>query len=238
MAARRRRPSSLADLPTELAIRIAGRVAATSVRPMEGFRSLRATYHFMRCACRDPEVGRMYWYDHDGYLTLLPRLAQVGNLEACFIVGMIVVLRDPVIRPLPVIDKNLERAARGGHKVAAYVAAVLLYMANGGAGIDNRTWQYMRQAISDEPVKVPWGGAKMLSNEECYQIRERVTKLVSWLRMRRKAALPMRADLDPCKRGKCDSVVVLPWLQFGCKVFCSEDCRIRGKLKLFLTGFL
>ncbi|KAG2570637.1 hypothetical protein PVAP13_7KG077700 [Panicum virgatum] len=214
---------------------------------MEDLRSLRATYHFMRCVCRDPEVGRlisverfyqMYRYDHDGYLTLLPRLAQVGNLEACFIIGMIIVLRHPVIRPLPVIDKNLERAARGGHKVAAYVAAILLYMANGGAGIDNTTGQYMRQVIGHEPVKVQWGGAKMLSNEECYQIRERVTKVVSWLQMRRKAALPMRADLDPCKRCKCDSVVVLPWPQFGCKVFCSEDCRIRRKLKLFLTGFL
>ena len=40
---------------------------------------------------------QMYRYDHDGYLTLFPRLAQVGNLEACFIVGMIVVLRDPVM---------------------------------------------------------------------------------------------------------------------------------------------
>jgi len=133
---------------------------------MEDLRSLRATCHFMRCVCRDPEVGRlisverfyqMYLYDHDGYLTLLPHLAQVGNLEACFIVEMIVVLRDPVIRPLPVINKNLDRAARGGHKVAAYVAAVLLYMANGGAGVDNTATQYMRQAVGDEPVKVPWG---------------------------------------------------------------------------------
>ena len=39
------------------------------------------------------------------------------------------------------------------------------------------------------------------------------------LRMRRKAVvLLMHADLDPCKRGKCD-FVVLPWPQFGCKEF-------------------
>ena len=48
------------------------------------------------------------------------------------------------------------------------MAAVLLYMANGGAGVDNTAKQYMRQAVGDEPVKVPWGGAEMLSNEECY----------------------------------------------------------------------
>jgi len=127
MAARRRRPSSLADLPTELAIRIAGCVAATSVRPMEDLRMLRASCHFMRRVCTNPEVGRlisvewfykMYWYVHDGYLTLLNRLAQVGNLEACFVVGMIAFLHYPLLRPLPVIDKNLKRAARGGHKVA------------------------------------------------------------------------------------------------------------------------
>ena len=71
----------------------------------------------------------------------------------------------------------------------------------------------MRQVVGDESVKVPWGGAKMLSNKECYQIREKVTWLRFWLRMMRKAVvLPMRADVDPCKRGKCDSIVVLPLL--------------------------
>ena len=115
------------------------------------------------------------------------------------------------------------------------MAVILLYMANGGTSVDNTARQYMRQVVGDEPVKVPWGGAKMLSNEECYQIREKVTWLRFWLRMRRKAVvLPMRADVDPCKHGKCDSIVVLLWPQFGCKVFCSEDCRIRFELNLFL----
>jgi hypothetical protein len=148
------------------------------MRPIEDLRSLRATCHFMRRVCSDPEVGRLISVERfyklyryvvpDGYLTLLPRLAQVGNFEACFIVGMIAVLRYPLLRPLSVIDENLERAARGRHKATAYVAAILLYIANGGTDIDNTARQYMRQAVGDEPVKVPWGGAKMLSNEECY----------------------------------------------------------------------
>ncbi|KAG2570118.1 hypothetical protein PVAP13_7KG024318 [Panicum virgatum] len=167
MVARQHRPSSLADIPTELAIRIAGHIAATSVRPMEDLRSLRVTCHFMCRVCSDLEVGRLISVERfyrlyryvipDGYLTLLPRLAQVGNLEACFVVGMIAVLRYPLLKPLSVIDKNLERAARGGHKVVAYVAAILLYMANGGTSADNTTRQYMRQVVGDEPVKVPWG---------------------------------------------------------------------------------
>ena len=171
MVARRRHPSSLADLPTELAIRIAGHIAATSVRPMEDLRSLRATCHFMRRVCSDPEVGRLISVERfyrlycyvvpDGYLTLLPRLAQVGNLEAYFIIGMIVVLRYPLLRPLPVIDKNLERATHGRHKAAAYVAVVLLYMANGGARIDATAREYMRQAASmddeEDSVAAPAG---------------------------------------------------------------------------------
>ena len=73
---------------------------------MEDLRSLRATCHFMRRVCSDPEVGRLISVERfyrlycyvvpDGYLTLLPRLAQVGNLEACFVVGMIAVLRYPL----------------------------------------------------------------------------------------------------------------------------------------------
>ncbi|KAG2571488.1 hypothetical protein PVAP13_7KG378755 [Panicum virgatum] len=217
MAARRRRPSLLADLPTELAIMIVGHIAATS-----------ATFHFLHCVCSDPKVGwlisvkqfyKLYRYIvPDGYLTLLPHLAQVGNLEACLVAGMIAILRYPLLRLLSVIDKNLERAARGGHKATAYVAAVLLYMASGGTGVDNTARQYMRHVVGDKPVKAPWGSAKMLSNEECYQIREKVTWLRFLLWMRRKAVvLPIRADVDPCKR-----------------VFCSEDCRIRFELNLFL----
>ena len=114
--ASRRRPSSLADLPTELAIRIAGHVAATSVQPMEDLRALWVICHFIHHVRRDPEVGRlisierfdMYWDDPDGFLTLLPRLAQVRTLVACFIIGMTVVLCESVIRPLLVVDENLK----------------------------------------------------------------------------------------------------------------------------------
>ena len=48
--------------------------------------------------------------------------------------------------PGPVVDENLERAVAGGHNVAAYVTAALLYMANGGACVDDISRQYMRQA--------------------------------------------------------------------------------------------
>jgi hypothetical protein len=87
--------------------------------------ALQATCRFMRRVCRDPDVGRricierlsddMYWYDPDGFFTLLPRLAQVGNPESSFIIGMLVVFRGPEIRPMLVLNENLERTGRGGH---------------------------------------------------------------------------------------------------------------------------
>jgi len=83
---------------------------------MDELHTLQATCYFIRRVCHDPEVGRlisierfdMYWDDPDGFLTLLPRLAQVRTLVACFIIGMTVVLREPVIRPLLVVDENLK----------------------------------------------------------------------------------------------------------------------------------
>ena len=99
---------------------------------MEDLRSLRATCHFMHHVCSDREVDQLIFVEWfyklyryvvpDGYLTLLPRLAQVGNLEAYFVIGMISILCYPLLRPLLVIDKYPERAAHGGHKAAAYVA--------------------------------------------------------------------------------------------------------------------
>ena len=74
---------------------------------------------------------------------------------------MRVIFPGPVFTaPGPVLDENLLRAAAGGHKTAAYVVTVLMYMANGGAGIDATARQYMRQAAMGEEdlVAVPEGG--------------------------------------------------------------------------------
>jgi len=46
--------------------------------------------------------------------------------------------------PLPFLDENLELNVAGGHKVAAFVAVILLYMANSGAGVNDNARQYMR----------------------------------------------------------------------------------------------
>jgi hypothetical protein len=51
------------------------------------------------------------------YKAFLAMLSGLGNPEACFLSGY----------------NDLQRAAEGGHDVAAYLYAILLYRDNGGA---------------------------------------------------------------------------------------------------------
>ena len=107
--------------------------------------------------CRNPEVGRRInlgqvsstnrWRNTIAYKALVQSLTNIGNLQACFEIGMCAGFPGPVFTaPGPVLDENLLRAAAGGHKIAAYVVTVLMYMANGGAGIDTTARHYIRQA--------------------------------------------------------------------------------------------
>ncbi|RLN43017.1 hypothetical protein C2845_PM01G45860 [Panicum miliaceum] len=153
MEARRRHRSSLAELPIDLAIKIAGRLAATSEWPMDDLCALWATCHRKLRVCGEPEVGQrialmrfaddMSWDDPVGYATLVGHLTNVGNPEACFITGMEVTFHKGT--PLaPVCTVELQRAAEFGHNRAAYVATILLYRANDGAVSNDAARRYMR----------------------------------------------------------------------------------------------
>ncbi|RLN08150.1 hypothetical protein C2845_PM11G04370 [Panicum miliaceum] len=209
----RQQQSSLPKLPSELAIQITGRLAAISEWPMDDLHALWVTYRRMRRVCRDPKVSRrisverladgMAWDDPNSYDTLLPYLAQVGNLEASFITGMHVVFCGPMITPMP-LNKNLEHAGAGGHKVMAYVAIVLLYMANGGAGVNDTAKHYMRQAVAMEEsvlLAQAGGGGTMLMLRDCFKCRQVATNVIwrgRWCRpLLHVASAPTRANL-PC----------------------------------------
>ena len=56
--AARRHTLSMQDLPTEVAVQIAGHLAAMSVSPMDDLRSLRATCRFLCGVTRDHAVGQ------------------------------------------------------------------------------------------------------------------------------------------------------------------------------------
>ncbi|RLM70237.1 hypothetical protein C2845_PM17G07440 [Panicum miliaceum] len=236
MEARRWHRPSLAELPTDLAIKIAGCLAATSERPMDNLRVLWATCHSMLRLCGEPEVGRrvalrrfaddMSWDDPVGYATLVSCLTKVGNPEACFLTGMEVVFRKGT--PLaPVCTVELQRVAEFGHNLAAYVAAILLYRANDGAVSNNAARRYMRQ------VEGHGDGGPQFRNDGCLRWREEATERIWRTYWRRildppePAAMPMtRGDLL-CAGGMCGSPVN-PWEPQGLTKYCSEDCRIQG----------
>ncbi|RLN36330.1 hypothetical protein C2845_PM03G32580 [Panicum miliaceum] len=242
--AARRRSLSLTVLPPDVAVKIVGHLATASVRPMDQLRALRVICRFMRLVCSNPEVGRRISIerlsdddDPINYLTLLHRLAQVCNPEACFIIGMHDVFRGPLITPLPILNENLEHGAAGGHKVAAYVAAILLYLANGGTGVDDTAKQYMGQAMAmEESVLVAPAGvvSTMLMFRDCFICR-RVAANVIWRGrwrwpLKRVAPAPIRAA-PPCAVEYCGAD---PQWGRSYTLFCSEDCWIHGQMKLFL----
>ena len=123
LMASREHPRSLAELSEELLAIIASRVGATSNRPMEDLRSLRATRKSMFGPCHDRDVGRLLALDRvpveqmqndnpDGYDVFIPSLAEAGNPVACFLTGM-----DDIFgrnhSPRPPLDQ-LHHAAEGG----------------------------------------------------------------------------------------------------------------------------
>jgi hypothetical protein len=140
----RQLPLSLVVLPTEVNIDIISHLAATSKRAMDDFRSLRATCREMRRVCNNAAVGwrvalerfavELQWNDRKGYDALLDFLTRIRNPEACLLSGMDILFGENYTSRSSIA--KLEEAAQAGHNVAAYIAAMVLYRANGGAGCD------------------------------------------------------------------------------------------------------
>ena len=146
-------------LPAKVQIEIASHLAATSERPMDDLRSLRATCSSMRHICGDPAIGRHVAMnrcrrgarssnDRVNYFTLLARLTQVDNLEACLPTGIQTVFMENY-SPRPCLD-YLTYTANGEHNVAAYLVAIFLYRQNGNAGNNNTARPYIRRVEGEE----------------------------------------------------------------------------------------
>ena len=72
-----------------------------------------------------------------------------GNLEALFIMGMRVVFQQPGGALDASLD-DLDRAARWGHKPAAFLLAMLLWRANRAAEHDLRAKELLAEAADDD----------------------------------------------------------------------------------------
>uniref|UniRef100_K3YZK0 F-box domain-containing protein n=1 Tax=Setaria italica TaxID=4555 RepID=K3YZK0_SETIT len=237
-------PSSLVALPTEVAIEIAGHLAATLERPMDDLHSLRETCLFMRRVCSDRAVGRrvaldrfkhaMLWNKPARYAILPTRLTQVGNPKASFLTEMRVIFGE-TCSPQPCLD-DLTRAATGEHNVVAYLVALFLYMNNGGVGDDDTTRWYVRR-VEGEEQSVASGDSKptkmrMLSNKGCQLCHEQTAKVVHQTTWRKGGELlpPTLVHGDIlCTGSSCG--VTKGWPQIT--LFCSKDCRIHREIVLF-----
>ncbi|CAL4977749.1 unnamed protein product [Urochloa decumbens] len=238
MAARR---SSLAHaLPHDMAVEIAGHVAATSPTPVTDLGSLRASCRAMRAACGDRDVGRrvalereagaMRWSDHERYLAVVGSLSGAGNPEACFLAGVALAFTQPQ-RARPGVQL-LGQASKAGHRVAAYVRALLLYGGGGGAADEDDARRLIRQVEGEEPaVGGVVGGCtaaaaeKRRSNAECVPCRAQAVEAVRQA-MWRMAELPASAvvalpedDTDRCTAKGCGKTEA--WYEWA--AFCSED---------------
>ena len=124
MEVRRHLTSLLLALLDELAIELAGHLAANSEQPW-------VTCSSMRRICGNPAIGKgmaldqcrhgLGWDDVGNYYALLSSLTQLSNLEACWLIGIPMVFEE-THRPRPCLD-DLARAADGGHNLVAYLVA-------------------------------------------------------------------------------------------------------------------
>ena len=72
----------------------------------------------------------------------------ISSSEACFLTGIQTVFMEKH-SPRPCLD-DLTRAADGGHNLAAYLVALLLYRHNGDAGNDDTMRRYIRWVEGEE----------------------------------------------------------------------------------------
>ena len=157
--AAKRHPTSLTAVPTNLAIEITDHLTVTSKWPMDDLHSLWATCSSMLGIYSDPTIGRRVAVDRCrcgarslndlvNYFTLLARLTQVENPEACMRIRIQTVFTKNH-SPRPCLD-YLTRTANGGHNVSAYLVVIFFYRHNGSVGDDNTTRRYIRRVEGKE----------------------------------------------------------------------------------------
>jgi hypothetical protein len=153
---------SLADLPEEMLIHVAARVAASSENPMDDLSHLRGACSLMR----DKVCGAALVRCSLNLRLVLQQLADMaiserlirnthgaGNLEALFIMCMRFVFRQHG-GALDALLDDLDRAARQGHKPAAFLLAMLLWRANRAANTTSgprNSWRRWRMMTRQSP---------------------------------------------------------------------------------------
>jgi hypothetical protein len=185
-------------------------------------------------ASKERHVGRrlalenekmMKWRDNMAYHAMLKHLADVGNPEACFIVGLTLVFARHDTQQGRVC---LNQAAAGGHKTAAYVLGLLLYTLKDQRERDLAK-RYIGLLEGDAGCTKVTAEKTNLEYRKYRQLAANAVREVAWKGMtdsRRSglASVLLEEDGDRCTSARCG----LPqggWADYD--IFCSDDCRIR-----------
>ena len=148
---------SLDEIPEEMLLHIATHVAASSGFPMVDLRRLRGAGSLMRDRVCDTmlvrrrlNLFRALWQSENAETRerLIANTYAAGNLEAIFINGMRVFFGHHGGALQAPLD-DLDQAARGGHKPAAYMLAMVLWRANSGAEADLQLKQLLAFPLLD-----------------------------------------------------------------------------------------
>jgi hypothetical protein len=141
--------------------------------------------------------------------------------------------------PRPPLDE-LHRASQAGHKVAAYVAVVVLYRFYSGDDADDTAFAYMKQV---EGEALGQWHRRMLNNMHSLYFRTCGVNLATQMRTialragRRRSTLPpavARGNIQHCKgRTFCSREPCRRGLAMH---FCSDECRLRFECDAFFVG--
>ena len=148
--------SSLPVLQEEMLIEVAARVASSSSSPMADLHRLRGACTLVRDkVCRSLNLFRVLYQSEDAGTRerLIANTYAASNLEAIFIKGMRVFFGHHGGALQAPLD-DLDQAARGGHKPAAYMLAMVLWRANSGNEADLREKQLLAEVADDDPAIV------------------------------------------------------------------------------------
>jgi hypothetical protein len=151
-------------------------------------------------------------------------LTNLGNPEAYFSSGIKAVFMEN--RGC----NDLRRATEGGHDVASYLYAILLYKDNGGAAADDTAKWYMRRVAGSGSTTSIW-----LSNKGCLPLREKAARVIhslTWCIWGEPLRPPAQVRGDqPCAGNSGCCGVDKGWVRIS--LFCSEDCRLRCEMVKF-----
>jgi hypothetical protein len=190
----------------------------------------------MRRVCGHGDVGRrlsiegirdeISWvWNPTAYKAFLAMLTDLGNPEACFL---------SEIKAFFMKHRgynDLRCAAEGGHDVAAYLYAIVLYRDNGGAAADDTAKGYMRRVAGGGST----ASSRWLSNEGCLPLRKKAARALhhsTWRIWGEPLPPPAQVHGDqPCAGIGGGYGVEKGWLRIS--LFYSEDCRLRCEMVKF-----